>query len=194
MVRAMLDLGTSFVASVARDPDALAIVDGDTRLTYRQWYDRISALVASFDELELEAGDHLVTLLQNRWEAATVHWACQFAGVIVTPLNWRATADELDYVLADAEAKAVVYEDVSARIMGGGEVLVANAVPLRAGYRFDQGAESHSLSGGVGYLGREFSIEGSVRRTIAGPDATVLVFSVAYFLESSGLARAGADL
>ena len=119
----MLDLGTSFLASVARDPDALAIVDGDTRLTYRQWYERISALVAGFDELELEAGDHLVTVLQNRWEAATMHWACQFAGIIVTPINWRATAEELDYVLTDAEAKALVYEEVSARavaiIQGG---------------------------------------------------------------------------
>ncbi len=111
----MLDLGTSFLASVARDPNALAIVDGDTRLTYRQWYERISALVAGFDELELEAGDHLVTLLQNRWEAATIHWACQFAGIIVTPINWRATAEELDYVLTDADAKALVYEEASAR-------------------------------------------------------------------------------
>ena len=32
--RPMLDLGTSFIASVARDPDAIAIVDGDLRLTY----------------------------------------------------------------------------------------------------------------------------------------------------------------
>ena len=46
----MLDLGTSFLASVARDPSALAIVDGDVRLTYRQWYGRISALVAAFDD------------------------------------------------------------------------------------------------------------------------------------------------
>ena len=30
----MLDLGTTFVASVARDPDALAVVDGALRLTY----------------------------------------------------------------------------------------------------------------------------------------------------------------
>ena len=36
----MLDLGTSFLASVARDPDALAIVDGDLRLTYRAWYEQ----------------------------------------------------------------------------------------------------------------------------------------------------------
>ena len=34
----MLDLGTSFLASVARDPEALAIVDGDMRLTYGDWY------------------------------------------------------------------------------------------------------------------------------------------------------------
>ena len=42
----MLDLGTSFLASVARDPDALAIVDGELRLTYDAWYRKISALVA----------------------------------------------------------------------------------------------------------------------------------------------------
>src|SRR5207244_13288885 len=110
----MLDLGTSFLASVARDPQALAIVDGDVRLSYRDWYGRISALVAAFDQLGLAPGDHLATVLTNRWEAATLHWACQFAGIIITPLNWRSTADELDFCLGDAQAKAVVYEPVSA--------------------------------------------------------------------------------
>jgi 2-furoate---CoA ligase len=110
----MLDLGLSFLGSVARDPGALAIVDGDTRLNYTQWYRRISALVAGFDALGLKAGDHLVTALQNRWESATLHWACQFAGVIITPVNWRSTASEIDFYLQDAEAKAVVYEDASA--------------------------------------------------------------------------------
>src|SRR4051812_14223592 len=110
----MLDLGTSFLASVARDPHALAIVDGAVRLTYAQWYRRISALIAGFDRMGLKPGDHLVTALQNNWQAATLHWACQFAGIIITPLNWRSTADELNYCLANAEAKALVYEGVSA--------------------------------------------------------------------------------
>ncbi|HUD87106.1 MAG TPA: AMP-binding protein, partial [Xanthobacteraceae bacterium] len=115
----MLDLGLSFHASVARDPDALAIVDGDMRLTYAQWYRRISALIAGFDAIGLKPGDHLVTALQNRWEAATLHWACQFAGIIITPVNWRSTASEIDFYLGDAEAKAIVYEDVSAAAVGG---------------------------------------------------------------------------
>ncbi|MEH2535191.1 2-furoate---CoA ligase [Bradyrhizobium sp. AZCC 1588] len=110
----MLDLGSSFVASVARDPDALALVDGDVRLTYRQWYRKISSLVASFDHLGLRPGDHVVTVLQNRWEAATLHWACQLAGLILTPINWRAKAGELDFCIENAEARAVFYQDVSA--------------------------------------------------------------------------------
>src|ERR1700733_5232964 len=107
----MLDLGTSLLASVERDPDAVAIVDGSVRLSYAQWYRRISAVVAGFDELNLRTGDHVLTALQNRWEAATIHWACQFAGIICTPINWRSKASEIDYYVEDSLAKAVVFED-----------------------------------------------------------------------------------
>ena len=93
----MLDLGTSFVASVARDPNAVAIVDEGVRLTYAQWYRRISSLVAAFDRIGLKPGDHLATVLQNCEAAATLHWACQLAGIVITPVNWRAKADELDF-------------------------------------------------------------------------------------------------
>ena len=115
----MLDLGLSLVASVARDPNALAIVDGDVRLTYAEWYRRISSVVAGLDALGLTAGDRIVTALQNRWEAATLHWACQFAGIVITPVNWRSTADDLDFFCQDAEARTLVYEDVSADAASG---------------------------------------------------------------------------
>ena len=68
----------------------------------------ISSLVASFDRIGLKSGDHLVTVLQNCEAAATLHWACQLAGIIVTPVNWRAKAEELDYYIEDSEARAVV--------------------------------------------------------------------------------------
>src|SRR5579872_3259022 len=110
----MLDLGTSFVASVARDPDMLAVVHDDIRLTYAQWYRRISSVVASFDRIGLKAGDHIVTVLQNCEAAATLHWACQLAGIVITPLNWRAKDDELDFCLENSDARAVVYQDISA--------------------------------------------------------------------------------
>ncbi len=110
----MLDLGLTLCAAVARDPHALAVVDGEQRITYSELHHAVSGLLASFDDLGLVQGDRLVTLLQNRLEAATLHWACQLAGIVITPLNWRTKAAELDFCLADAEAKALVYEHAAA--------------------------------------------------------------------------------
>lgn len=109
----MLDLGTSFLASVERDPRALAIVDGEVRFSYADWYRRISAVADGLGVLGLKSGDHLLTVLQNRWQAATLHWACQFTGIILTPVNWRATAAELDYLVENSEAKAIVYDSIA---------------------------------------------------------------------------------
>ena len=41
------------------------------------------------------------------------------------------------------------YRDTTFRFMAGGEYLVADHFPLRAGYRFDQGADQHALSLGA---------------------------------------------
>ena len=110
----MLDLGTSFLASVERDPRALAIVDDDVRLTYADWYRHISAVADALGALGLISGDHLLTVLPNRWQAATLHWACQFTGVILTPVNWRVTAAELDFLVDNSDAKAIVYDAIAA--------------------------------------------------------------------------------
>jgi 2-furoate---CoA ligase len=110
----MLDLGRTFLQSVERRPESLALVDGEARLTYAQWYERIRCVAGALDGLGLKRGDHLAVILQNRWEMATLHWACQCLGVIVTPVNWRAKNDELEYCVADAEARAIAFEPVSA--------------------------------------------------------------------------------
>ena len=112
----MFDLGRTLLASVKRMPEAPAICDGERILTYRAWQDEILRMVGGLDGLGLQRGDHVVTVLQNRYEAATLHMATQIAGLIITPLNWRASAEELDYVLNDAEAKAVVFEGATAEI------------------------------------------------------------------------------
>ncbi|MEM5338051.1 AMP-binding protein [Paraburkholderia azotifigens] len=110
----MLDLGRTFLQSVERSPHALALVDGEFRVTYEEWHRVILNAVHGLHELGLGHGDRLLAVLQNRWEMATLHWACQFAGVVMVPLNWRAKPDELDYCVTNAGVKAIVYEPVSA--------------------------------------------------------------------------------
>jgi len=109
----MFDLGTSFLASTERDPSACAIIDGDLRLTYAQWLERIKAVMGLLEQEGVAAGDHLVTALQNRWEAATLHWACQLAGIVITPVNWRCTVAELKYAIEDSGARVCIVQDVS---------------------------------------------------------------------------------
>ncbi|MFC5352799.1 AMP-binding protein, partial [Azospirillum lipoferum] len=123
----MFDLGRSILASAERSPGALAVVDGDLRLTYAEWLERIRRLVGAFDRLGLHPGDRIATALQNSWEMATIHWACQLAGIAVVPLNWRVKADELDYCLPNAEVRALFYQDVSAEAVG--ESAAARALP-----------------------------------------------------------------
>src|SRR6516225_961303 len=110
----MFDLGRTFLATVERSPNTTAIADGERRLGYSSWYEEIARLASGLTELGLRRGDRLAIILQNRLEMASLHWACQFAGIVVTPLNWRIKPEELDYCLADAEAAAIVFDDVAA--------------------------------------------------------------------------------
>ncbi len=109
----MLDLGRTFLQAVEREPDRLAIVDGDRRLTYREWANCIGALQKSFYKRGLTRGDRILTILQNRYEAATIHWACQMSGIAVVPLNWRSKPEEIDYCAQNSDVKLAFVEEIS---------------------------------------------------------------------------------
>jgi 2-furoate---CoA ligase len=115
----MFDLGRTYLAAAERSPDAPAIVDGGHRLSYAEWYREIARIAGGLVALGLRRGDRLAVLLQNRLEMASLYWACQFAGIVATPLNWRIKATELDYCLGDAEAGAVVFDAIAADAVAG---------------------------------------------------------------------------
>jgi hypothetical protein len=91
--------------------------------------------------------------------------------------------------LADLDS----YEGVKMRLMGGGELLLGDHFPIRLGYRFDQGAESHAISAGLGYIGTTFGLEASVRRTLSGPGATTVVVGLAYYVETAGFMKSATE-
>lgn len=94
---------------------------------------------------------------------------------------------------ADALADFSSYLDTSMRLMIGAEYLAGDHFPFRLGYRFDQGAKEHAISGGLGYIGNELAVEASVRRALADPGATTIFVGLTYHLEASGLTRAATD-
>ncbi len=79
------------------------------------------------------------------------------------------------------------YETPVVRVSAGGEIFLGDHVPLRAGYRYDQGTNTHALSGGLGYIGQQWSAEYSLRRDIVGDHpATMMSLSLRYFYDSTG--------
>ena len=58
--------------------------------------------------LDLDQGDRLAVVLDNRLETALLYWAAQWAGAVFVPLSWRLSEEELEYCLADCGAGIVV--------------------------------------------------------------------------------------
>ena len=113
-----MNLGEVFYRHMLRDPGAVAIVDGETRRNFGDWYEEIRAVAGGLQARGLKPGDHFVAVLSNRYETATLYWACQMLGLIFTPFNWRANGEEVAYVLEDADTIAVAFESATRKIVG----------------------------------------------------------------------------
>lgn len=93
---------------------------------------------------------------------------------------------------ADAVGDFVTYGKATAQAMVGAEYLVVGKAPVRVGYRWDQGSNAHALSGGLGYVGKDFCIEVSVRREV-NYKLTSVFATIGYFLDGSGASARPAD-
>lgn len=98
----------------ARNPDNLAIVDGERRYTYAEWDGRINAVANALRNLGVGKGDRVVQVVKNREENCAVHMACQKLGAINTPINFRWKGGEIEHCVNDAEASVVVFEEATA--------------------------------------------------------------------------------
>ena len=55
-------MGRSFLASVERYPNALAISDHGVRYTYSEWLDDILRVVTGFEKNKIKFGHHIITM------------------------------------------------------------------------------------------------------------------------------------
>ena len=88
---------------------------------------------------------------------------------------------------ADVLTDFTTWQVAQVRMNVGGELFLGEHVPLRLGYRYDEGTVTHALSAGLGYIGQQWGIEYSARRDIAGDHpATMMSLSLRYFYDSTG--------
>ncbi|MCA9646795.1 MAG: hypothetical protein H6718_34615 [Polyangiaceae bacterium] len=97
-----------------------------------------------------------------------------------------------DFTLeGDLVADFTTWQRTTVLAMGGFEYLAGNVVPLRVGYRYDEGPATHWISAGLGYVDQQVSAEISARRSVAGEKATAVIIGFKYHLESAGAGISG---
>ena len=92
-----------------KKPNDLALVSLKTRMTWSQLAEATSRLASQYLDLGLVPGDRVASLMPNR-PALVVHYlACQKAGLVATPLNYRYMVPEIDHALEVSGASLLLH-------------------------------------------------------------------------------------
>jgi long-chain acyl-CoA synthetase len=95
------------------DREFLAYDDGyrTWSYTYRDTTDRARAFAASLHAAGITKGQHVVIWSENRPEWIVALWGCLLRGVVLVPIDYRASADFLGKVAAIVDARAILTGD-----------------------------------------------------------------------------------
>lgn len=112
-------------------PDRLALVAGDTRLTYRQLDERATRVAHHLLDAGVRPGQHVGILSYNRAEWLETMIGCFKARVAPVNVNYRYVKDELTHLLGDSECVALVAEaDLLQNVNRGDLPLLRHVVVL----------------------------------------------------------------
>jgi fatty-acyl-CoA synthase len=106
-----LPLGGLLDAAADRDPAKAAVVFKGQTLTYGALREQADALARGLLALGLGPGDHVVVWMPNAPEWNVVNFAVARIGAVTVTANSRYKAFELEYVLQQSDAKALVMVD-----------------------------------------------------------------------------------
>lgn len=94
----------------AARPDHLAVVDGETRLTYGGLLEKVDCVRRGLAGLGVGKGDYVTVQLPNWWELIVASFAIIEAGAVFVPTNVRMRGD-LEYVLRYTGSRALLIPD-----------------------------------------------------------------------------------
>jgi len=98
-------------------PDKHSVIGLGKRLTYRELYERSNSLARGLRDLGLRKGDIVGVLLYNCCEYIEITFAINQIGAVWLPLNFRLAGEEFQYILENAEAKALITEQEFAPVI-----------------------------------------------------------------------------
>jgi fatty-acyl-CoA synthase len=126
--RALLDRARALVLpkvigrGARAHPNRAALVFGTEQRTHGELDQRAACLASVLADNGVGGGDRVALVLHNGFEFVESLLACHRLGACAVPVNFRLAVDEMQYILEDADAVALI----------SGEQLADQAVRLRA--------------------------------------------------------------
>ncbi|MBL8669971.1 MAG: AMP-binding protein [Alphaproteobacteria bacterium] len=92
-------------------PDRTAVVYGDLTISWRDFAERIGRLAALLHARGVAPGDRVAACMKNAPAFLDLAFACSQVGAVFLPVNYRLAAAEIEYILANAEAKLLFADE-----------------------------------------------------------------------------------
>jgi acyl-CoA synthetase (AMP-forming)/AMP-acid ligase II len=106
-----MNLGQIQKINAKKFPSTVALKDATRSFTYPQMNHRINKLANSLISLGLQKGDKIAVLLENCIEICELFMATAKTGIIIVPINFRLVSREVEYIVNNSDAKAMVVHD-----------------------------------------------------------------------------------
>jgi fatty-acyl-CoA synthase len=104
-----MNLGYLLNNSAGKYPQRTAIISPEGRWSYKALDERTNRLAGAFLNAGLKKGDCIAILFYNSSYFAEAYFSAVKVGLVVTPVNFRFTAPEIEYVLNDAQPLLLLY-------------------------------------------------------------------------------------
>ncbi len=108
-----MNIGLIPYRNAKRYPHKEALVDANVgkRITWKEFNRRINHLAHAFLAYGLKKGDRVAIYSKNCIEYLEIFFAGAKTGIIIQPLNWRFTPDEIAYTINDGSPRVIIVHD-----------------------------------------------------------------------------------
>ena len=98
-------------------PDKEAVVHGDKRYTYKEFYHRVNRLAGALVKKGIGKGDKVAFLCPNTPHLLEAHNAVPMIGAVLVAINIRLSSREIAYIINHSDAKALFVDNEFADVI-----------------------------------------------------------------------------
>ena len=93
-----------------KQPDSVAIIEGDSTVTYSEFCKQVESFAAALSELSLNSNSKVGLLCLNQKEYLVAFFGCLLKGLPVIPLNFLLKPEDLAFITQDANIDTLVVD------------------------------------------------------------------------------------